>query len=431
VKTRYSIKAGAMTNKPAILVVAENRAIRNTLLELLTAAGLNAANGGDVPDAILIGCGMRIAAGDLRTAQAMSGKDRRIPVILATSQGSEELAVQSLRAGIADYLALPLTPSDLARAVEAVLPKPAAIATPDRMIGASQVFLAIREYLYRVAVRASNVLITGETGTGKEVAAEFIHRNGSRASKPLIIVNCAAIPGNLIESELFGFERGAFTGAVTAQNGKFKLADGGDILLDEIGELTPHAQAKILRVIETGELQRLGATQVQRVDVRVIAATNRDLETDPTFRKDLFFRLNVARVHLPPLRERREDILPLAEAFRAGFDRKFGCATTFTVAARNLLVAQQWPGNIRELRNIIEASFIDPGPDANGALDLPAPFRKALKDSSGGELQRILSTLSQTHWNKTRAASELHWSRMTLYRKMARYKLGRAAAAAK
>jgi DNA-binding NtrC family response regulator len=167
------------------------------------------------------------------------------------------------------------------------------------------------------------------------------------------------------------------------------------------------------------------------VDVRVIAATNRDLEKDPNFRKDLYFRLNVARVHLPPLRERRDDILPLAESFRTGFDRKFGCATTFTSAARHMLLAHQWPGNIRELRNIIEAAFIDPGPDANGALELPAPFRKALKDSSGGELERILATLSQTHWNKTRAASELHWSRMTLYRKLARYKLGSAATAGK
>jgi DNA-binding NtrC family response regulator len=164
--------------------------------------------------------------------------------------------------------------------------------------------------------------------------------------------------------------------------------------------------------------------------VRVIAATNRDLEKDQNFRKDLYFRLNVARVHLPPLRERRDDIVPLAESFRTGFDRKFGCATHFTATARQLLMMHHWPGNIRELRNIVEAAFIDPGPDADGALELPAPFRKTLMDSSDGELERILSTLSHTHWNKTRAASELHWSRMTLYRKMARYKLGRAAAAA-
>ncbi len=275
----------------------------------------------------------------------------------------------------------------------------------------------------------SNVLITGETGTGKELAADLIHRRSSRAGKPFVAINCAAIPDSLLESELFGFERGAFTGAHTAQEGKLKLADGGTVFLDEIGDLSPYAQAKILRAIETGEIQRLGGRQARQIDVRVIAATNRNLESDSTFRRDLYFRLNVARIHLPPLRERKEDILPLAEAFRIEFDRKFGCVSrSFVSRARELMLAHNWPGNVRELRNIIEAAFIDPGPNAEGDVDLPSQFRKAVQGSSGGELERILLALSQTEWNRGLAAKELNWSRMTLYRKMSRYGITRASA---
>ena len=352
-------------------------------------------------------------------------------MILVTSEGSEELAVEALRNGIANYLRLPLTAEELGRAVDASEPVCPASMAADRIIGVSRAIRDLKAYLCRVAASSSNVLITGETGTGKELAAEFIHRHSTRAWRPLITVNCAAIPDSLIESELFGFERGAFTGAHAAQNGKFRCADSGDIFLDEIGDFSPWAQAKILRVIETGEIQRLGARQPQRVDVRVIAATNRDLENDAGFRKDLYFRLNVARVRLPPLRERKEDILPLADSFRAEFERRFGRSTAFTEGARMLLLEHRWPGNIRELRNIVEAAFIDPGPDAEGALDLPVPFGKALENRTPGEAERILLALSQTQWNKSRAADALRWSRMTLYRKMARYKLSRAGGAGK
>jgi len=414
-----------MMTSATVMVLSEDRAIREMLRGLLAGAGFAVARRGDAVDVVAIGCAAQIAEGDLREAQAITGR-RHVPVILITSEGSEQLAVSALRAGVAEYLRFPLAPEELARAVKCAMPDALPATSDDRMIGVSQEFVEIRRYLRRVALRAMHVLITGETGTGKELAADFIHRHGHRASKPFITINCAAIPDSLIESELFGFERGAFTGAHAAQDGRFKLADGGDVFLDEIGDLSPWAQAKMLRVIETGEIQRLGGRQSQRVDVRIIAATHRDLEADPGFRKDLYFRLNVARVHLPPLRERTEDILPLAEAFRAEFDHAFGCRSTFTDDARRLLLAHQWPGNIRELRNIVEAAFIDPGPDETGALDLPAPFRKALEGACGGELERILRALSQTHWNKSRAADELRWSRMTLYRKMARYKLTRA-----
>jgi DNA-binding NtrC family response regulator len=417
-----------MTGKPVALVLSENRAIREILLGLLASAGFATSNSASAPDVILVGCGARIATGDLEAAEATCRKDRRVPIILVTSHGSEELAVAALRGGMANYLRLPLTPGEFACALEPFLATPSVPSPDDRMIGESPTFRAVRQYLYRAASSSSNVLITGETGTGKELAAGFIHHHSKRAAKPLITINCAAIPDSLIESELFGFVRNAFTGADRAQDGKFKLGDGGTVFLDEIGDLSPYAQAKILRVIESGEIQRLGARQPQHADIRIIAATNRHLEADSGFRKDLYFRLNVARVHLPPLRERRDDVLSLAEAFRAEFDRKFECVTTFTVSAKQLLLAHQWPGNIRELRNIVEAAFIEPGPDANGKLDLPAPFRQALQDFAPGEQERILLALSKTHWNKSQAASDLHWSRMTLYRKMARYQLKQAAA---
>ena len=233
----------------------------------------------------------------------------------------------------------------------------------------------------------------------------------------------------MLESELFGYERGAFTGAHGAQDGKLKFADGGTVFLDEIGDMSPYAQAKMLRVIESREIQRLGARKPQPVDFRIIAATNRDLDSlsaTDGFRRDLFFRLNVARIHLPPLRERKEDILPLAHFFREENNRKFRHDTAgFSALAEQLLLSHDWPGNIRELKNTIEASFINLEPGA-GLVDLPAPFCRALEKKDvlpAGELERILRALSETHWNKTRAAEKLHWSRMTLYRKMSRYQL--------
>ena len=358
---------------------------------------------------------------DLERALAAS-KVSGAPVILLTSHGSEDLAIEALHAGISSYLRLPLAVSEFVRALA-----PLAITRidpkVDRMIGVSPAMQDLRTYLKRIAAFSSNVLITGETGTGKEVAATFVHHHSSRASRSLITINCAAIPDNLLESELFGFERGAFTGANSARDGKLKLADGGTVLLDEIGDLSLCSQAKLLRVIETGEIQRLGGTRPQIIDVRIIAATNHNLETDPSFRQDLYFRLNVARVHLLPLRERREDIIALADFFRGEFDQKFGChTTTFTVDAKSQLLTHCWPGNVRELRNLVEAAFIDPGPDRNGELGLPERFRGTAQGTDQ-ELARILSALSLTHWNRSRAAEELKWSRMTLYRKMAHYKI--------
>jgi DNA-binding NtrC family response regulator len=407
-----------------VLVISEDRTIHQTLLRLLAMAGIASADPSGSPSAILLGCREHIAKNDLAAAQSIARNGPSIPIILVTSHGSEDLAIEALRAGVANYFRLPLTAAQLTHAIDGIVTPNGNRAVKDPILGVSLAIQSVKTHIQRIALCSSNVLITGETGTGKELAADLVHRQSSRASKPIVKLNCAAIPDSLLESELFGFERGAFTGAHAAQDGKFKLAAGGTVFLDEIGDLSPYAQAKVLRTIETGEIQRLGGGRPQRIDVRVIAASNKSLESDPSFRRDLYFRLNVARIHLPPLRERKEDILPLANTFRAEFNTAFGCAATaFTATAQALLLANNWPGNIRELRNIVEAAFIDPGPNAAGEIDLPLHFQTALDSSSGGELERILSALSKTHWNRSRAAEELHWSRMTLYRKMARYKI--------
>jgi DNA-binding NtrC family response regulator len=412
-----------------ILIFSEDASLRATLLELVTATGWKSGGLDDGPCAVLLGCPERIGRNEIAFARGAGKNGRRLPIVLATLRGSEDLAVEALRMGVANYVRLPMTPFELSQAIAAVALNETAPCA-DRMLGESQAIQAVKAYLRRVAGCSSNVLITGETGTGKELAAELVHSASARAERPFIAINCAAIPDNLLESELFGFERGAFTGAIAAQDGKLRTASGGTVFLDEVGDLSPCAQAKILRAIETGEIQRLGARRPQQIDIRIVAATNKNLETDVNFRRDLYFRLNVARVHLPPLRERKADIMPLAEAFRREFDSRFGCVSRgFLRGVEELLQAHEWPGNIRELRNLVEAAFIDPGPNSNGEIDLPAPFRKAMQTATGGELERILAALAHTEWNRSRAAKELHWSRMTLYRKLSRYGIARSPAA--
>jgi DNA-binding NtrC family response regulator len=422
-----------MTNKQSVLVLGEDRNVRTQILRLLAGSELANADPVESPAAVILGCLASIPKRDLETARSLAGNAAGIPIVLFTAAGSECLAIEAMRAGILNYFRLPDTSAEFDEALAIAIPRTAPAARPqeiDRMIGDSKIIRSLKSYLVRAAACSSNVLITGETGCGKELAAELIHQYSDRAARPMVTVNCAAIPDSLFESELFGFERGAFTGAYAAQDGKLRLADQGTVFLDEIGDLTPYAQAKLLRAIESGEIQRLGGRKAQRVDIRVIAATNRDLELDTHFRKDLFFRLNVAQIHLPPLRERKEDILPIAEMFRREFDRKFGRRTTgFTSSARELMLTHAWPGNVRELRNVIESSFIDLARDAS-EVALPAQFCKAVEAARGesrGELERILLTLSETQWNKSRAAERLHWSRMTLYRKMAQYQIRRAA----
>jgi DNA-binding NtrC family response regulator len=287
----------------------------------------------------------------------------------------------------------------------------------------------LRDYLPKVARSQATVLITGETGTGKERVAQAVHDLSPRAERPFIVINCGAVPDTLIESELFGHARGAFTGAHAAVRGRIAAADGGTLFLDEIGEMSLYAQAKLLRVLETQQITPLGGGAMQQVDIRVIAATNRALETEvkaERFRVDLFYRLNVARLVVPPLRERGDDIGLLARHVIAVFNRREGARVGPPDAALlACLQSHDWPGNVRELRNLIEAVFIDPPIGRLGLEHLPPAFRAIFSgyQRDTGDCDRLIAALERTHWNKAEAAKVLNWSRMTVYRKLAKYQL--------
>lgn len=291
--------------------------------------------------------------------------------------------------------------------------------------------LELKSYVAKVARSDATVLLTGETGTGKERVAAALHRQGPRATAPLIAVNCAALPDSMIESELFGHRRGAFTGAMADFPGRFVEADGGTLFLDEVGELSHAGQAKLLRVIEDREVVALGSTQRRKVNVRLVAATNAGLEElveRRLFRADLFYRLNVVRIEIPSLRERPEDIGPIIEHFISQQNHRLAMKVGRpTGELLDRLKSYDWPGNVRELRNLVEAVFVDP-PDGRALqiADLPPNFRRMFQDSGRpGEVERdqLVRVLRETNWNKVAAAREMKWSRMTLYRKMAKYDL--------
>lgn len=369
-----------------------------------------------------------------RVEAIKSARDRgvNVPCIVIASEGNEDLAVFALRAGANDYLKAPLCLDDLDAALDRLV-RPTTEKHAETMIGSHSSTKAVRRYLDRAAATSSTVLITGETGTGKELAASYVHEHSHRRGSAFVSVNCAAMPETLLESELFGYERGAFTGADGPRDGKWKQADGGTLFLDEIGEMSPSAQAKILRVLDNREVCRLGGSKSQRVDVRVVAATNQEIENlvkERKFRADLYFRLNVARLHLPPLRERRSDISLLVNHYIQQMNLKFRRKITgFDCEAMDKLENYDWPGNIRELKNLVEAAFIELPDDCLDLAELPAAIRARLatmREMPAEEREQLLGALLKTDWNVSQAAAELHLSRMTLYRKMAKYQIVRS-----
>lgn len=334
-----------------------------------------------------------------------------VPVIVVTAFGSIRSAIQCIQAGASDYVTKPFEPEELQFAVQSSLrlhdlmqenrQLQAAVtgaAPRRRLVGNSQAMLALRDEINRVAPYKTNVLITGESGTGKEAVARSIHEDGPRAERPWVAINCSAIPRNLMESELFGYVRGAFTGAVQNRMGRLEQANGGTLFLDEVGDLDLTLQAKLLRVLQEREFSPVGSDVVRRVDLRVIAATHRDLDamvSEGRFREDLLYRLDVYKIHVPPLRDRREDIPLLAESFlqtfRAEMDKP---VERFTDEALASLSAYDWPGNVRELRNAVERSLLS----CNGMLierdDLPDKVNR-----SDGELMRDDGELAQVMEN--------------------------------
>jgi transcriptional regulator with PAS, ATPase and Fis domain len=303
-----------------------------------------------------------------------------------------------------------------------------------RLLGEGSVMKRIKVLLSRAAASDSTVLITGQTGTGKELAADLIHSQSSRRDKPFVCLNCAALPDSLFESELFGYERGAFTGATQFFEGKLSLADQGTLFLDEIGDLSALAQAKILRVIEGKSFQRLGGRQTIRPNVRFVTATNKDLESmvaQGQFRGDLFYRLNVTRIHMPPLSERLEDLPLLVRDLIAQFNVKYRkTVRALPEDVMRLFMKYEWPGNVRELVNVMESAFASCLQDDQiHFTDLPALLREKVATtaaiSATTEREQLVSALLVTNWNLSKAAKQLSWSRMTIYRKMAKYRISR------
>jgi two-component system, NtrC family, response regulator HydG len=382
-----------------------------------------------------------------------------LPVVLVTAHGSVETAVDAMKKGAADFLMKPCSPDTLelvlkrverAKRLErenAYLRQQVAPPAEHTVISASKGMRDTLEVAARVAGSKGTVLITGESGTGKERVAQFVHQKSARANGPFIRVNCAALSETLLESELFGHEKGSFTGAHKRREGRFELADGGTLLLDEIGEISQGLQTKLLRVLEEEEFERVGGDTTLKVDVRVIATTNRDLMGEVRanrFREDLYYRLHVLPIHLAPLRERQDDILPLAEHFAERYAVENGKATPgFTEEAMDRLVAWRWPGNVRELENAIQRAVVLADGDRIRPEDLFVPPRdqqnpferrptgqaasiwsvsaqNPLADHKLREIERfsILSTIESSGGNKTEAARRLGVTARTLSNKM-------------
>ncbi|HET9251932.1 MAG TPA: sigma-54 dependent transcriptional regulator [Candidatus Eisenbacteria bacterium] len=370
-----------------------------------------------------------------------------LPVVVMSGHGTIEEAVKAIRLGAADFVEKPFGPDRLLVTVERALELKAlqrenerlrAQAGGDEMVGKSGALEHVRAEIAKVARTDAKVLITGESGAGKELIARAIHRGSARARGPFEKLNCAALPKDLVESELFGYEKGAFTGATQMKRGRLEAADQGTLFLDEVGDMSLETQAKFLRAIETGEIERLGSTRTISVDTRIVAATNKDLPAEieaGRFREDLFYRLNVVPVHLPPLRQRPEDIPLLIAHFAERFCKEHGRpARLFTREALDRLTKYGWPGNVRELKNLVERLLIMTEGETIGLAEVeevlpadadegPPSEIKAARDKA--ERDTILATLKQCQWNVTEASRRLGMDRGYLHRKIKRYGLVR------
>jgi two-component system response regulator HydG len=445
---------------PKILVVDDQRNMRTTLSMMLRGAGYDveeAADGNEACDRVR-GDGYDLVLTDLK----MGGRDgmevlrfvkQESPlteVVVMTAYGTIESAVEAMRIGAYDYIQKPFTEEELLVKVQRAAEKRrlagemSVMAAEfreryqfDNIIGRSAPIRDVLGRIVRIAPTDTTVLITGESGTGKELVARAIHANSNRADKPFVPVNCAAITETLLESELFGHVRGAFTGAVAARKGLLEEANGGTFFFDEIAETAPSFQAKLLRAVQEGEIRRLGDNKSVRVDVRIIAATNQDLQEaigEKRFRQDLFYRLAVARFVLPPLRERREDIPLLVDHFLQVFSRKMRRTVQLGEGVTDYLQRYEFPGNIRELENMVEQGvalavdgvvrlddIVPPEARSEAPPTLTARTHETLQDVvDRAERDAIETVLREVEGNKERAAEKLGLSATTLWRKMKR-----------
>ena len=444
-----------------VLLVDDEANIRKMVGALLQAEGFEtaeAANGtialtalaGGVPDVILLDLMMPGGPDGLETLEQLKRRAPDVPVVMMSGKASLTDAVRATKLGAFQFLEKPLTPEGVLVAIRGALELGRTLAEnrrlheqlghSDPLVGTSGAMDELRALIARIAPTDARVLITGESGTGKELVASAIHRQSARAGKPFVTVNSAAIPKDLVESEMFGHERGAFTGASERRLGRFELADSGTLFLDEVGDLGAEAQAKLLRVLETGVIERVGGERPHTVNVRVLAATNKELGRavqQGHFREDLLFRLNVIPIHIPPLRERPEDIPPLVRHFAQRQTARLGRAVEMDVGALQLLTAYHWPGNVRELANLLERLTILSSGGMLTADDVlrvlpqdgtrPAPqalgewVDVALAEALDRyERELIVRALSAAKGNVADAARKLATDRANLYRRMRR-----------
>jgi len=449
-----------------IMVVDDDPAIRELVREFLadgatqvveaeTGAGALEALAQARPEVVLLDMWLPDVDGLDVLAQIRGASD--IPVVVITADSSSSRTIRAIQAGAFDYLVKPLEPEAVHHTVDRAFesrrlaqdlreqPAEPGADARERIVGTSARMQTLYKLIGRVAGSDAAILITGETGTGKELVAETLHQNSRRRRGPLIRVNCAALPETLLESELFGHEKGAFTGAVERRKGRFELADGGTIFLDEVAELNASTQKKLLRVLQFGQFERVGGTVTLQTDARVVAATNRDLEADVVsgrFREDLYYRLNVIRIELPPLRDRREDIGALVAHFLDRYRHAPGAAPTkIGKEAMQRLLVHDWPGNVRQLENAIQRAVVLSGGrvitpeqlDLEHGAPVTVPrsgldYRALVRDAvplrtvlANVEREMILEALRQAGGNRSEAARGLHIYRRLLYQKMEEY----------
>jgi len=371
--------------------------------------------------------------------------DQNATIIFITAHASVDTAVQALKSGAFDYVTKPVDPDHLSHLITNALKQHALtneniklrehiteVSKVNDIIGDSPQMNKVYDMIQTVAGTDTTVMIRGESGTGKELIARAIHSNSQRRYFPIVTVNCGALPAGILESELFGHERGAFTGAQYRRKGKIELADGGTLFLDEVGNIDVKTQMDLLRVLETKQFTRVGGNNIINIDFRIICATNKNLEKameEGVFREDLYYRLNVFTIVVPPLRERKSDIPVLVNYFVEKYSRAIGKSiTTVSPGAMDVLVRYDWPGNVRELENAIERAMVIGKPPAIHAEDLPFQLSEQKKKPSFGSLaevekDHIAEILEQNHWNISRSAEVLDIDRVTLYNKIAKYGL--------
>src|SRR5436189_1711852 len=455
-------------SKRSILVVDDDRSVRSYLSDFLTSCGYTIElaesgdqavarlSGGYVPSLMVLDVVMPGISG-IEALESVKKINSTIPVIILSAAGQTKTVVDAMKMGAADFLVKPFEEQELELAIENVVEKQKLkeeVKTLKRQLdqyteqgdflSTNPKVLRIKEIAKHVADTDVPVLITGESGVGKEVLARFIHTHSARTDKPFVKVNCAALPNDLLESELFGYERGAFTGAFNEQAGKFELADKGTLLLDEIGEMTPHLQAKLLHVLQDSEYSRLGGKHQVRVDAHVLASTKINLEeavANGTFREDMYFRLNVIRLDIPPLRERREDIPVLCNYLLCRYRERYKSdVAEMSPELLDSFLRYDWPGNVRQLENAIKRYLILPDvnmtlselkehtPDGSAVPMKPKEDRMSLKDvrtraAEQAEKELVLRVLEETNWNRKQAARRLNICYKALLNKLKRWQI--------